>query len=74
MTREVKACRTVRRRKTSKGENASARCARSQSCQASGTACKRCSSALTTCKRCKTHPCVLTCPDFELKMYPIVQK
>lgn len=74
VTREVKAHRTVRERKMSRSENASARCAKSQSCKASGTACKRCSTALTTCKRCKTRPCILTCPDYELKMCPIVQK
>lgn len=74
VTREAKAHRTVKERKLSKSESASARCARRQERQASGTACKKCPAKLTACKRCKTRPCILACPDYEPKMCAITQK
>ena len=73
VTREVKANRTVKEKKLSAKENASLRCAKHGSCQASGTACPKCSTALTSCKDCKTRRCVLTCPDYEPKACPTTQ-
>ena len=73
VTREVKANRTVKEKKLSYKENASLRCARRESCQASGGACAKCSTKLTNCKDCKTRRCVLTCPDYEPKMCPTTE-
>ena len=68
VTREVKAHRTVKVKKASPADKASAKCARYGSCQASGTACAECSTQLTNCKRCKTRRCWLSCQEFELRM------
>lgn len=73
VTREVEAHRTVREKKLSPKENASLRCAKRESCQASGTACPKCSTKLASCKDCRTRRCILTCPDYEPKMCPTTQ-
>ena len=73
VTREVKANRTVKERKLSAKENSSLRCAKRDSCQASGGACPKCSTALTSCKDCKTRRCILTCPDYEPRMCPVTE-
>ena len=70
VTREARAHRTVRPKKTSPHERASKRCAKQASCSKSGTACAKCSTKYANCKDCRTRRCVLTCPDFELKMCP----
>lgn len=74
VTREARAHRTVRPKKMSPHEKASNRCARRASCSKSGTACPKCSTKYTNCKDCRTRRCVLTCPDFELKMCPETER
>lgn len=74
VTREVRAHRTVAEKKLSPKERASLRCARRESCRASGTACRKCSTKLTSCKDCRTRRCVLTCPDYEPRMCPVTQR
>ncbi|MBQ3302649.1 MAG: helix-turn-helix domain-containing protein [Eggerthellaceae bacterium] len=74
VTREVKAHRTVREKRASQADRASAKCARYASCQASGTACAECSTRFTNCKRCRTRRCWLSCPDFELRMCEETEK
>ena len=74
VTREVRAHRTVTEKKLSAKEKASLRCAKRDSCQASGTACPKCSTALTNCKDCRTRRCVLTCPEYEPKMCPETER
>ena len=73
VTREVRAHRTVREKKLSAKEKASLRCARRETCQASGTACAKCSTKLTNCKDCRTRRCILSCPDYEPRMCPTVE-
>ena len=73
VTREVKANRTVKERKLSGKEKASLRCAKRDSCRASGSACPKCSTQMTSCKDCMTRRCVLTCPDYEPKMCPVTE-
>lgn len=74
VTREAKAHRTVRPKKMSPHEKASLRCAKRASCPKSGTACPKCSTKYTNCKDCRTRRCVLTCPDFEMKMCPETER
>ena len=74
VTREVRAHRSVKEKKLSPKEKASLRCAKHNSCQASGTACSKCSTKLTNCKDCRTRRCILTCPDYEPKMCPTTEK
>lgn len=74
VTREVKAHRTVREKKLSPKERVSLRCARRESCQASGTACAKCSTKLTNCKDCRTRRCILACPDYEPRMCPDTER
>lgn len=74
VTREAKAHRTVRPKKMSPHEKASLRCAKRASCAKSGTACPKCSTKYTNCKDCRTRRCVLTCPDFEMKMCPETER
>lgn len=68
VTREVRAHRTVKAKKASPADKASAKCALYATCQASGSACVGCSTKFTNCKRCKTRRCWLSCPDFEPRM------
>ena len=70
VTREVKAHRTVKEKRLSPKENASLRCAKRETCQASGSACPTCSTKLTSCKSCRTRRCILTCPDYAPKTCP----
>ena len=74
VTREAKAHRTVRPKKMSAHERASLRCAKRPSCSKSGTACAKCSTRYTSCRDCRTRRCVLTCPDFEMRMCPETER
>lgn len=74
VTREAKAHRTVKEKKASPADKASAKCALYATCQASGTACAGCPTKFTNCKRCKTRRCWLSCPDFELRMCEETEK
>lgn len=74
VTREVKANRTIREKKSTGKSKPSIRCANYQDCQKSGSACKKCSTRLTTCKHCKTRSCIASCPDFKRKMCPDTER
>ncbi|MBQ9000781.1 MAG: helix-turn-helix domain-containing protein [Eggerthellaceae bacterium] len=74
VTREAKAHRTVKAKRLSPKENASLRCAKRETCQASGSACPTCSTKLTSCKSCRTRRCILTCPDYEPRMCPVTER
>ena len=74
VTREARNHRTVRPKKMTPREKASLRCANRASCSKSGTACPKCSTKYTNCKDCRTRRCVLTCPDFEMKMCPETER
>lgn len=74
VTREVRAHRTIRTKKPSPTDKASAKCALYARCQASGTACSGCSTEYTNCKQCRARRCWLSCPDFELRMCEETEK
>jgi IS30 family transposase len=73
VTREVKANRTLREKKSAHDARLALRCIRYKDCQASGSACEKCSTKLTTCKHCKMRSCIDTCPDFVRTMCPTTQ-
>jgi IS30 family transposase len=70
VTREVKANRTLREKKSAHGAKLALRCIRYKDCQASGSACEKCSTRLTACKHCEIRSCIDTCPDFVRTMCP----
>ncbi len=70
VTREVKAHRSIKSKKMSVHDKASLRCEKRKTCSMSGSACEKCLTQYTNCKDCKTRRCILTCPEFELKMCP----
>jgi IS30 family transposase len=73
ITREVKANRTVREKKSPPGAKLAVRCVWYKDCQSSGIACEKCPARLTTCKNCKTRNCIATCPDFKRAMCPTTE-
>jgi|LSQX01.3.fsa_nt_gb IS30 family transposase len=70
ITREVKANRTIKEKKSQKDTKLSIRCLHYRDCQESGSACAKCSTSLTTCKSCRTRSCIESCKDYERRMCP----
>lgn len=68
VTREVRKNRTVREPARNPRARLSVRCARYRDCELVGKACGSCSTSMRRCKDCRTHSCIDSCPEFELRM------
>lgn len=74
ITREIRSNRTVTERARREGAKLSVRCAKYRDCGHVGKACTGCATAFVRCKSCRTHSCIDSCPDFELRMCPVTEK
>lgn len=74
VTREVKANRSIREKKSTKPMKQSVSCVYYKECERVGSACEKCSTLYTLCKDCRTRQCVRSCEKFERKMCPTTEK
>lgn len=73
VTREVRNNRTIKERPRRGGAKLAVRCVRYRACAHVGKACAGCRTSYIRCKDCRTHSCIDSCPDFELKMCPATE-
>ena len=73
VTREIRNNRTVVERPRRDGAKLAVRCVMYRSCERVGKACEGCKTSYVRCRNCRTHSCIDSCPDFELRMCPATE-